>query len=53
MSISFFKFVENIKRGASRPGRKRRALSQNYQDQKEAVVMAEIEAISNEILEEL
>jgi len=30
-----------------------RALSQNYQDQKEAVVMAEIEAISNEILEEL
>ena len=30
-----------------------RALSQNYQDQKESVVMAEIEAISNEILEEL
>lgn len=30
-----------------------RALSQNYQNQKEAVVMAEIEAISSEILEEL
>lgn len=30
-----------------------RTLSQNYQDQKEAVVMAEIEAISSEILEEL
>ncbi len=30
-----------------------RALSQNYRNQKEAVVMAEIEAISNEILEEL
>lgn len=30
-----------------------RTLSQNYQDQKEAVVMAEIQAISSEILEEL
>ena len=30
-----------------------RTLSQNYQEQKEAVVMAEIEAISSEILEEL
>ncbi len=30
-----------------------RALSRNYQEQEEAVVMAEIEAISNEILEEL
>lgn len=30
-----------------------RSLSRNYQDQKETVVMAEIEAISNEILEEL
>lgn len=29
------------------------SLSRNYQQQKEAVVMAEIEAISNEILEEL
>lgn len=30
-----------------------RMLTQNYQDQNEAKVMAEIEAISNEILEEL
>ena len=30
-----------------------RALSRNYQEQEEAVVMAEIEAISDEILEEL
>ena len=29
------------------------SLSRNYQQQKEAVVMAEIEAITNEILEEL
>jgi len=30
-----------------------RTLTRNYQDQNEAAVMAEIEAISNEILEEL
>lgn len=30
-----------------------RTLSRNYQEQKEAVAMAEIEAISSEILEEL
>ncbi len=30
-----------------------RTLSRNYQDQKEALVMAEIQAISSEILEEL